>query len=131
MPEVTVQIGGRSFTVACQAGEEEYLESAAAMLDQEASALVDQIGRIPENRMLLMAGLMLADRTAGLEDKLKIAEDQIEQARDTVEKLEARPAPPPETVEVAVLPPGLVDSLAELAARAESVADSVEEKSAG
>ena len=32
MPEVEVEIGGRRFTVACQAGEEAYLLSAASAL---------------------------------------------------------------------------------------------------
>ena len=70
MPEVKVTIGGRDFEVACQDGEEHFLRTAAKMLDGEATVLVNQIGRLPEARMLLMAGLMLADKTAGLEDQL-------------------------------------------------------------
>ncbi len=60
MPEVEIEIGGRTFEVACQDGEEHYLHAAAKMLDEEASVLSAQIGRIPETRMLLMARLMLA-----------------------------------------------------------------------
>ncbi|NHX27992.1 cell division protein ZapA, partial [Escherichia coli] len=71
MPDVQIHIGGRTFEVSCQPGEEAYLRSAAGLLDAEASVLVEQIGRLPEARMLLMAGLMLADRTAGLEEKLR------------------------------------------------------------
>ncbi|MEM8803210.1 MAG: cell division protein ZapA, partial [Pseudomonadota bacterium] len=71
MPEVNIKIGGRSFAVACQDGEEHFLQSAAALLDTEAKALMDQIGRLPESRMLLMAGLMLADKHAGSEDQMK------------------------------------------------------------
>ena len=59
MPEVIINVGGRQFEVACQPGEEAYLQSAAKMLDAEAQVLSDNVGRIPENRMLLMAGLML------------------------------------------------------------------------
>ena len=70
MPELEILIGGRSFEVACQEGEEHYLQAAADMLNTEASALIAQTGRIPEARMLLMSGLMLADRTAGVEDRL-------------------------------------------------------------
>ena len=71
MAEVQVAIGGREFEVACRDGEEHYLKSAAAMLDAEAGALNEALGRMPETRMLLMAGLMLADKTASLEDRLK------------------------------------------------------------
>ena len=63
MPEVTVLIGGREFGVACQPGEEPFLQSAAKMLDTEATVILGQIGRMPADRMLLMAGLMLADKT--------------------------------------------------------------------
>ena len=95
MPQVEIAIGGRSFEVACQPGEEPFLRSAAAMLDTEASALSEQIGRMPEARMLLMAGLLLADKTAGLEDRLREAQARIE-------SLEAELAATPKTVEVPV-----------------------------
>ncbi|WP_445811313.1 cell division protein ZapA, partial [Yoonia sp.] len=36
MPQVEIFIGGRTFEVACQEGEEHFLHSAAAMLDAEA-----------------------------------------------------------------------------------------------
>lgn len=71
MAEVKISIGGREFEVACRDGEEHFLQSAAGMLDNEAAALKDALGRMPETRMLLMAGLMLADKTASLEDQLK------------------------------------------------------------
>ena len=63
MPELDIRIGGRTFTVACQAGEEPFLQAAAALLDAEAAPLAAQVGRLPEARLLLMAGLMLADRS--------------------------------------------------------------------
>ncbi len=69
MPDIEITIGGRSFTVSCQPGEEHFLNAAAAMLDTEAQPLVAQMGRLPEARMLLMAGLMLADKTAAVEDE--------------------------------------------------------------
>ena len=70
MSQVTIQIGGRSFDVDCQEGEESYLKTAAAMLDQEAQKLESSGARITESRMLLMAGLLLADRTSASEEKL-------------------------------------------------------------
>jgi cell division protein ZapA len=42
--------------------------------------------------------------------------------------LESRPQAPREKLEVAVVPPGLHEMLAEIAARAESLATSIEEK---
>ncbi|PCD77690.1 cell division protein ZapA [Pseudothioclava arenosa] len=124
MPEITISIGGRNFSVACQAGEEHFLHAAAGMLDTEAQTLLSQIGRIPESRMLLMAGLMLADKTAGVEDQIRAAEARIleleAQLRDAREN---RPH-----LEVPVVPQEVTDTLAELAARAESLADKIEER---
>jgi cell division protein ZapA len=126
MPQVEVSIGGRTFEVACQEGEENFLHSAAAMLDVEAKHLADQIGRLPEARMLLMAGLMLADKTAGLEDKVRTLEAEMDEARVYVEKLQSQPAPDPVRVEVPVVPAHVTEGLAELAARAEALADKIE-----
>ena len=135
MPEIKITIGGRVFDVACQEGEEHYLQSAARMLDAEAGVLVAQIGRLPESRMLLMAGLMLADKTAGMEEQVRATEQSIaglqsQLARAQAETEALRNAPPPEAqrVEVPVIPAALVESMAELAARAEAIADDVQER---
>ena len=128
MPETEIKIGGRSFSVSCQEGEEHYLQSAAKLLDTEAAVLAAQIGRIPEPRMLLMAGLMLADKTAGLEEKLRDAEGKLGAQEALIEEMRNKPSPDPERIEVAVIPPIVTDTLAELAARTEALADRVEEK---
>ncbi|MCF6315254.1 MAG: cell division protein ZapA [Marinosulfonomonas sp.] len=131
MPETEIKIGGRSFTVSCQEGEEHFLQSAAKLLDAEATVLTAQIGRMPEPRMMLMAGLMLADKTAGLEEKLQEVEGKLGAQEAVLKEMRNKPAPDPERIEVAVIPPVVTDTLAELAARTEALADKVEEKVAG
>lgn len=127
MPEIKITIGSREFDVACQAGEEHYLRTAAKMLDDEAQVLSDQVGRMPEARMLLMAGLMLADKTASVEDRM--AEMEAKLAASEAELAQLRDArAEPERIEVPVIPQSVTDTLAELAARAEAVAAAVEEK---
>ena len=128
MPEVTIQIGGRGFDVSCQEGEESYLHTAARMLDDEAQVLSDQIGRMPEARMLLMAGLLLADKTAAVEDKIKEVEAELATRMGEIETLRSSAGPEPERVEVPVVPDSVTDTLAELAARAEALAAEIEEK---
>ncbi|MGD9293670.1 MAG: cell division protein ZapA [Roseobacter sp.] len=127
MPEVRITIGGREFDVACQAGEEHYLRTAAKMLDEEASVLTSQAGRMPESRMLLMAGLMLADKTASVEDRAAEIQAQLDEREAELSALRQQRAEP-EKVEVPVVPQAVTDTLAELAARAEALAASVEEK---
>lgn len=127
MPEVRVSIGGRDFDVACQEGEEHYLRTAAKLLDDEASVLSEQVGRMPEARMLLMAGLMLADKTASVEDRAAEIEARLNE-RDAELSALREAQTKPERVEVPVVPQTVKDTLAELAARAEALAASVEEK---
>lgn len=128
MPEVTITIGGRQFAVACQEGEEHYLHTAAKMLDDEAQVLSDQVGRLPEARMLLMAGLMLADKTASVEDRARAVEATLAERDAELEGLRNMSAPEPERIEVPVVPTSVTETLAELAARAEAVAAEIEEK---
>lgn len=117
MPELEITIGGRAFVVACQTGEEHFLRTAARALDLEAQPLIAQMGRLPESRMLLMAGLMLADKMAGIED-------EVRSLRGRVAELEAQPRP---EREVPVLPREVTETLAEIAARAEALADRMDE----
>src|SRR5690606_21253493 len=121
MPDLEITVGGRPFLGSCQPGEEHFLRAAAAMLDTEAQPLLTAMGRLPEAKMLLMAGLMLADRTAAVEDELR-------QLKARLAELEGRPAPPAQRVEVPVIPSQLMETLAEIAARAEALAARTEEK---
>ena len=133
MPEVNIEIGGRSFAVACQDGEEPYLQAAAKMLDTEAAVILGQIGRMPADRMLLMAGLMLADKTAALEDEVQGLRGEIaakeKSLRSAEERLADRARRSPELQEAGPrteLPDRFTDGLAELAARAEAIAEELD-----
>lgn len=117
MPEVRITIGGREFEVACQEGEEHFLTAAARMLDTEAEGLVQQIGRMPETRMLLMSGLMLADRTAAMEDQLRAAEARCEAVEAKLAEMKAAATGPGGADGVAALA-----LLKEIAERAETLA---------
>lgn len=123
MPEETITIGGKNFQVACQPGEEHFLQSAARLLDAEARTLLSQIGRLPESRMLLMSGLMLADKIAGLEERVFRADQDLAAARDELARLRSAPRA---RAEVQAVPEAAVASLAELAARAEALAEQLD-----
>ena len=91
MPELILEIGGRVFEVACQPGEEASLERAARLLDAEAIRIGDA-GRSTEKRMLLLAGLLLADSTTALQEQLRHAEERIRQAEERTRIAEAKSA---------------------------------------
>jgi cell division protein ZapA len=144
MPDVTIEIGGRPFTVACREGEEPFLQAAAKMLDREAQTLVQAGSRLTQDRMLLMAGLMLADKAISAEEELRAMDRRIAEQARRLDEAENRPEPEPREVvrevevpverivekEVVreVVPPEALARLAELAARAEAVAGAAAEK---
>ena len=117
MAEVDFTIGHKEYRLAAQDGEERLLQRAAALLDAEARHILAQAGRTPEARLLLLAGLMLADKVATLEERAEKAERHLN-------RLQANPT----RIEVPVIPSDLKEAMAELAARAESLADRLEEQ---
>lgn len=92
MPELTLEIGGRLYEVACEAGQEAALERAATLLDTEANRLSDEMGRAVEKRMLLLAGLMLGDSMHKVEQQLATAEERIRSAEERTRIAEAKSA---------------------------------------
>lgn len=61
MGHVTVTVGGRSYALSCADGEEAHLSALGAHLAAKADELTAQIGSMSEPRLLLMAGLQIAD----------------------------------------------------------------------
>lgn len=120
MAEVDFSIGHKAYTLTCQEGEERLLKRAAALLDAEAQVILEQAGRMPEPRLLLLAGLMLADRTSALEDRAAAAERELARLKSN-----------PQRVEVPVVPESLFEGMAELAARAEALAQKAEDQLPG
>lgn len=92
MPEVNVTIGSRSFALACNEGEEPHLEAAAKLLSAEADTLQAQIGRVTEARMLLMSGLMLADKIKELEWEARAASERVKELEGHLRAAEVRNA---------------------------------------
>jgi len=98
MSNVALSIGGRQFTVACAAGEEDHVRELGRAIDSRLSAMGDPRGQ-NESRMLLFAALLLAD--------------ELHEAKS------APAAPPPATA-------GLADRLGAIATRLENLADLLE-----
>ena len=61
MGKVNVAIGGRTYALLCDDGEEAHITALAAHLQTKADALTTALGTMSESRLLLMAGLQIAD----------------------------------------------------------------------
>ncbi|MCE7998721.1 MAG: cell division protein ZapA [Rhodobiaceae bacterium] len=71
MGQVNVSINDRSYSVACGDGEEEHLRELARYLDGHVGELAKSVGQVGDARLLLLAGLLVADEYA---DALKRVE---------------------------------------------------------
>jgi cell division protein ZapA len=60
MSNVSISIGGRSFTVACAAGEEAHVRDLGKVIDGKIATMGDISGQ-SESRILLFAALLMAD----------------------------------------------------------------------
>ena len=60
MSNVTLEIAGRKYTIACAEGEEPHIEALGESIDSKLSQLENLHGQSPE-RVLLYASLLLAD----------------------------------------------------------------------
>lgn len=61
MGKVTVTVGGRGYALSCADGEEDHLAALGGHLAAKADDLTAAIGTMSEPRLLLMAGLQVAD----------------------------------------------------------------------
>lgn len=68
MSNVNLTIGGRTFAVACEDGEEQHIADLARMIDQKVVESGAGSGQT-ESRMLLFGALMLADEVHELRKK--------------------------------------------------------------
>ncbi|MBH5322471.1 cell division protein ZapA [Aurantiacibacter sediminis] len=87
MSNVTLEIAGRKYTIACAEGEEPHIEMLGASIDKKLSELDNLVGQSPE-RILLYASLLLADE---LHEAKAATPSPAPPAADaeTAEKLEA------------------------------------------
>jgi cell division protein ZapA len=92
MPELYLEIGGRSFPIACEPGQETSLERASLYLDREAAKVIEATGRPTEKHLLLLSGLMLADSMAAVEDRLRSTEARLAQTEERLRQAEAKAA---------------------------------------
>ncbi len=92
MVEVSVRIGERTYIVECDEGEEEAVEAAAKDFDSEAQSILGGVGKVPEAKVLLMAGLMLGGRLKNQEknfhaqnQKIKTLESHIKELMEKID----------------------------------------------
>ena len=69
MAQVDVSVNGQSYRIACEDGQEDRLVDLAAIVDEKVLGLVNQIGQVGSNRLLVMAALIIADELVDLKNE--------------------------------------------------------------
>jgi cell division protein ZapA len=70
---VSVTLNGRPYDIACDDGQEGHVAYLADVLNSRVAALAETVGQVGESRLLLLAGLLVADELVEARNKL----DQI------------------------------------------------------
>ena len=90
MPEVDVAINGRDYRIACEAGQEARLGELARQVDDRIRGLVSTLGNVGDDRLLVMASLLIADDLADASAALSAEGAQAEAREAAVaEEIEA------------------------------------------
>ncbi len=61
MAQVTITINSREYAIACENGQEARIMQLASVLDEKAKLLKGISGKISENMLLAMIGILVAD----------------------------------------------------------------------
>lgn len=90
MTTVNVDVNGRAFKIACNDGEEAQVRALAGAVDAKMREVVSMVGQIGEERLLLMAAMLLADDVTELAKKKTEAEKALGDLRAANAQLEAQ-----------------------------------------
>ena len=82
MAHVIVEVNGRPYTMQCPEGEEAHLRDLAVLLDGEVQRVKSSVGTVGDIRMLVMAGLMVADRLSEAIARIQSLEEQVAGLRE-------------------------------------------------
>jgi cell division protein ZapA len=83
MAQVTVTIDGKAYRMACDEGQEEHLIDLATRFDRYVNHLKESFGEIGDQRLTVMAGIMVMDERAELQKRVKGMEGEIVTLRKT------------------------------------------------
>ncbi|MBN8929628.1 MAG: hypothetical protein BGO51_13245 [Rhodospirillales bacterium 69-11] len=76
MAQVTLRINGYAYTIGCKDGEEQHLLAMGAELEKRIESIKLRAGQSGESRMLVMAGLLMADELFDLRQRVADAESR-------------------------------------------------------
>jgi cell division protein ZapA len=82
MAQVNLSVNGRVYRMACEDGEEEHVAALGERFDAAINELRGVLGEIGDQRLMVMAGILMTDRLGDTEGRLRRAEQEIQMLRD-------------------------------------------------
>jgi cell division protein ZapA len=90
MSQVTVNIDGKAYRMACEEGQEEHLTTLATRFDRYVSHLKHQFGEIGDLRLTVMSAIMVMDELSENERTIQSLRGELETLRKTRDAALAR-----------------------------------------
>lgn len=91
MGQVALQINGRNYDITCEDGQEDHLREVGAYFDSRVRELAGAVGQVGEGRLLVIAGLLVADELFDAKDKLRrLSAPDSGEAAETIAEAAAR-----------------------------------------
>jgi len=109
MAQVTVTINDRRYQIACDDGQEAHLSRLGGYVDKRIGELIAAVGQVGEDRLLVMASLLVADELSDAYAEMEAIRSDVGAAA----RLDAEEA--------------LSESIEALASRIESIAERLEQ----
>jgi len=81
MAVVDVTVNGRSYQVACDDGQEPHLLELARLIDGRIAELARDMGQVGDARLILMAGLLIADELTDAREEVRTLREALDTAR--------------------------------------------------
>jgi cell division protein ZapA len=81
MGQVSIIVAGRSYRMSCDDGEEEHLEELGKRYDAAIDELRAVFGEIGDQRLMVMAAVLMTDRLDEAEKRIQSLEEEFDRLR--------------------------------------------------
>ena len=88
--QVIVNVNDRPYAMQCDPGEEGHLSELAQLIDTEVAKLKRNFGQVGDTRLLLMAGLVIADKLASALLRIEGLQEEIQNGSEAGEAANER-----------------------------------------
>jgi cell division protein ZapA len=82
MAQVNLTVNGRVYRMACEDGEEDHVMDLGDRFNAAINELRGAMGEIGDQRLMVMAGILMTDRLDDAEQRLRKSEQEIQSLRD-------------------------------------------------